>query len=103
MSIKTSLRVNPLFSYLQWHQGSPLLCKSDSSWFQVAVVAMSRSKSARAEVQVFTKSSRFASFIKETVGDMPSPAAATTGNAQSFATSLFLFFTVPITSMFLLS
>lgn len=64
---------------------------------------MSGTKSARADVQVFAKTSRFGSFLKETVGDMPSPAAATTGNAPSLAISLFLFFTLPITSLFLLS
>nr|XP_046233682.1 transmembrane protease serine 9-like isoform X2 [Scatophagus argus] len=84
-------------------EGSPLLCKSDSSWFQVAVVTMSRSKSVRADVQVFAKTSRFGSFLKETVGDMPSPVTATSGNAPSFAISLYVFFTLPITSLFLLS
>ncbi|XP_070846574.1 transmembrane protease serine 9-like [Chaetodon trifascialis] len=86
----------------QGDQGSPLLCKSGTSWFQVAVVSMSRSKSARADIQVFAKTSRFGAFLKETVGDMPSPAETATGNAPHFAISLFLFFAVPITSMFLL-
>ncbi|XP_022599093.1 uncharacterized protein LOC111220318 [Seriola dumerili] len=86
----------------QGDTGSPLLCKSDSSWFQVAVVTMSGSKSVRADIQVFAKTSRFGSFLKETVGDMPSPAAAATGNAPGFTISLFFAFTVPISSMFLL-
>ncbi|XP_041818024.1 uncharacterized protein LOC121624447 isoform X2 [Chelmon rostratus] len=86
----------------QGDQGSPLLCKSDSSWFQVAVVTMSGSKSGRADIQVFTKTSTFGSFLKETVGDMPSPSTTATGNVPRFAISLFLLFTVPITSMFLL-
>ncbi|XP_041672047.1 transmembrane protease serine 9-like [Cheilinus undulatus] len=84
----------------QGDQGGPLLCKSDSSWFQVAVVSVSGSKSARADVQVFTKTSRFGSFLKETVGDMPTPAA--TGKAPSFSISLFLSLAVPFASVFLL-
>lgn len=93
--------INPLFLYLQGDHGGPLLCKSDSSWFQVAVITTSGSKSARADVQVFAKTSRFGSFLKETVGDMPSPAA--TGNAPGFSISFFLSFAVPLTSVFLLS
>ncbi|KAM3592622.1 uncharacterized protein V6R79_022385 [Siganus canaliculatus] len=84
-------------------EGGPLLCKSDSSWYQVAVVSMGARKSLRADLQVFAKASKFASFLKESVGDMPSPAEATTGNAPSVAISIFLFVTVPVTSMFLLS
>ncbi|XP_070708471.1 polyserase-2-like [Pempheris klunzingeri] len=87
----------------QGDQGGPLLCKSDSSWFQVAVVTMSGNKSVRADVQVFTKTSTFGSFLKETVGDMPSPAAAATANAPCFSISFLLSFAVPITSIFLLS
>ncbi|KAG7227827.1 hypothetical protein INR49_013621, partial [Caranx melampygus] len=86
----------------QGDMGSPLLCKSGSSWFQVAVVTVSGSKSGRADIQVFEKTSRFGSFLKETVGDMPTPAAAT-GNAPGFTTSLFFTFAALITYMFLLS
>ncbi|XP_069011772.1 transmembrane protease serine 9-like [Embiotoca jacksoni] len=84
----------------QGDQGSPLLCKSDSSWFQAAVVTMSESKSSCADVQVFAKASKFSSFLKETVGHMPS--LASTGNSPRFSISLFLSFTVPIASMFML-
>lgn len=41
---------------------------------------MSGSKSARADMQVFEKMSKFRSFLKETLDDIPSPAAAATGN-----------------------
>ncbi|TWW81336.1 Prostasin [Takifugu flavidus] len=81
-----------------WHQGSPLLCKSESSWFQVAIVTMSGNKSARADIHVFEKISKFGPFLKETIDDIPSPAAATTGNAIS----LFLFFILSFTTLFLL-
>lgn len=91
--------INLVCLHLQGDQGSPLLCKSDTSWFQVAVVSVSESKSLRADIQVFAKTSRYGSFLKETVDDMPSPASAAAG----FSISLFLSFVVPITSMFLLS
>nr|CBN81366.1 Serine protease 27 [Dicentrarchus labrax] len=84
----------------QGDHGGPLLCKSESSWFQVAVV-MSGSKSVRADIQVFAKTSRFGSFLKEIVGDMPTPEAAAAGNAPSFAISLSLFFAMSITSIFI--
>ncbi|XP_037319140.2 transmembrane protease serine 9-like isoform X2 [Pungitius pungitius] len=98
-------------------QGSPLLCKSDSSWFQVAVVTITGKKSVRADVQVFAKTSRFGSFLRETVGDIPSPAAAATGNltaatvdltaatgnAEGFSPLLLLSYAVPVASVFLLS
>lgn len=60
---------------------------------------MSGNKSAQADVQVFEKASKFGTFLKETVGDMPSPAAAATGNAPNSAIFLFLFFSVFITSV----
>ncbi|KAM7381723.1 hypothetical protein PAMA_012523 [Pampus argenteus] len=85
----------------QGDQGGPLLCKSDSSWFQVAIVTTGGSKSIHADIQVFSKTSRFRSFLKETVGDMPSPA--TTGGAAGFSVSSLLSFFAPIISMFLLS
>ncbi|CAJ1080986.1 LOW QUALITY PROTEIN: uncharacterized protein LOC119010001 [Xyrichtys novacula] len=85
----------------QGDEGAPLLCKSDSSWFQVAVVSVSGSKSTRADVQVFTKTSTFGSFLIETVGDMPTPTA--TGNAQSFSVSLLFSFTIPVATVFLWS
>lgn len=90
-----------LLLHLQGDQGGPLLCKSESSWFQVAVVTTGESKSVRADIQIFAKTSRFGSFLKETVGDMPSPAA--TGGAAGFSVSSFLSFFVTIASMFLLS
>ncbi|XP_077959731.1 uncharacterized protein LOC120819052 isoform X3 [Gasterosteus aculeatus] len=115
----------------QEDQGGPLLCKSGSSWFQVAVVTISGTKSVRADVQVFAKASRFGSFLRATVTDIPSPAedatgnsaaatmnstaatgnsaaatgnvTAATSNAESFSISLLLSFAVPMTSVFRLS
>ncbi|KAF7659518.1 hypothetical protein LDENG_00295840 [Lucifuga dentata] len=85
-------------------QGGPLLCKSDSSWFQVAVVTVDGSKSVHEDVQVFAKTARFGSFMKETVGNMPSPAAnPTTGDAPGYSISFLISFTVPVISIFLLS
>lgn len=76
-----------------------MLCKSESSWFQVAI---SGKKSDLADVQVFARTSRFSSFIQKTVGSLPYPAAAA-DNAQALSIHLLLSFTVPIASMFLLS
>uniref|UniRef100_G3NYA9 Peptidase S1 domain-containing protein n=1 Tax=Gasterosteus aculeatus aculeatus TaxID=481459 RepID=G3NYA9_GASAC len=67
----------------QEDQGGPLLCKSGSSWFQVAVVTISGTKSVRADVQVFAKASRFGSFLRATVSDIPSPAEDATGNSAA--------------------
>ncbi|XP_026170760.1 transmembrane protease serine 9-like [Mastacembelus armatus] len=86
----------------QGDEGSPLLCKSDSSWFQVAVVTVSDIKSVHGVVQVFSKTSRFRSFLKETVGNLLSPSPAAIGSAPTFSISLFLFFAVFITCKFLL-
>ena len=55
------------------------MCQSDSSWFQVAVVTVGDTKRRkRSDIQVFAKASRFGSFLKETVGDLPTPAVETT-------------------------
>ena len=65
-------------------------------------------KSARRELQVFAKASQFGSFLKETVGELPTPDVETTddpsifGDAARFPVSL-LSFAVPILSMLLVS
>lgn len=76
---------------------------ADSSWFQVAIVTGSGSRSVHAEVNVFPKTSRYESFLKEAVDDIPAPAAATAGNEPNFAVSLFLLFILPSSSVYLLS
>ncbi|XP_030611093.1 polyserase-2-like [Archocentrus centrarchus] len=83
-------------------QGSPLLCKSESLWFQVGVVTVSGNALSHADVDVFTKISRFESFLKEKVGQTPAPAALLTGNSPDFSVSLLLSFAVLIISVFLL-
>ncbi|XP_028287528.1 transmembrane protease serine 9-like isoform X2 [Parambassis ranga] len=89
----------------QGDQGSPLLCNSDSGWFQVAVVTVNESKSTHADIQVFAKTSRFGSFLKETVYDLPSPPPPPppTGNSPGSLVSLLLSFIVPVFSVFLMS
>lgn len=59
---------------------------------------MSGNKSAHGDIHVFEKVSKFEPFLKETIDDIPSLAATTTGNAMS----LFLFFILPISTLFLL-
>lgn len=76
-------------------QGSPLLCKSESSWFQVAVVTVYESRLSHGDVDVFTKISRFGSFLKEIIDETPSPAALLTGSSPDFSVSLLMFFCCP--------
>ncbi|XP_026018660.1 prostasin-like isoform X3 [Astatotilapia calliptera] len=84
-------------------QGSPLLCKSESSWFQVAVVTVCESRLSHGDVDVFTKISRFGSFLKEIIDETPSVATLLTGSSPDFSVSLLIFFAVLIISLFLLS
>ncbi|XP_054611716.1 uncharacterized protein LOC129169362 isoform X2 [Dunckerocampus dactyliophorus] len=86
---------------LQGDEGGPLLCKSDSSWFQAAVVTAGQSKSLRADIQVFSRPSRFGSFLKETVGDLPSPAPSSSAGAPLSCGSLLLSFFVTLSSSYL--
>ncbi|XP_056152889.1 transmembrane protease serine 9-like [Lampris incognitus] len=88
----------------QVDQGGALLCQSDSSWFQAAVVIMDETSiRAHTDIQTFTKVSRFGTFLKETVGDMPSPATPATGNASLLSVSLFLSLSVSLLSLLLLT
>ncbi|KAL7850297.1 hypothetical protein SRHO_G00196460 [Serrasalmus rhombeus] len=99
----------------QTNKGGPLMCKIGQSWIQAAVLTLasnsstntSSSNSTRAasvsDVQVFTKTSNFSSFLNSTVGSFP-PKASTTSSSTtinpvgSSASSLFSF-----TSLLLLS
>uniref|UniRef100_A0AAR2L979 Peptidase S1 domain-containing protein n=1 Tax=Pygocentrus nattereri TaxID=42514 RepID=A0AAR2L979_PYGNA len=99
----------------QTNKGGPLMCKIGQSWVQAAVLTLasnsstntSSSNSTRAasvsDVQVFTKTSSFSSFLNTTVGSFP-PKASTTSSSPtinpvgSSASSLFSF-----TSLLLLS
>ncbi|KAL3967662.1 phylloquinone omega-hydroxylase/docosahexaenoic acid omega-hydroxylase [Sarotherodon galilaeus] len=74
---------------------NPLLCKSESSWFQVAVVAVYESRLSHGDVDVFTKISRFGSFLKEIIDETPSPAALLSGGSPDFSVSLLMFFCCP--------
>ncbi|KAM4624488.1 uncharacterized protein ACJ7VT_005337 [Polymixia lowei] len=81
----------------QGDQGGPLLCQSDSSWYQAAIVTVGGTRtSPRADIQTFTRTSRFGSFLKETVGDMPSPETTATGDAPVVSLSFFLSLAVSI-------
>ncbi|XP_063076729.1 uncharacterized protein LOC134466782 [Engraulis encrasicolus] len=71
-------------SYMDIRQGdvgSPLMCKSDQSWYQAATImtvpGAGRSR-AQPTLLSFTKPSEFGEFLRETVGDLPSPLAPTT-------------------------
>ncbi|XP_063337905.1 polyserase-2-like [Pelmatolapia mariae] len=76
-------------------QGCPLLCKSESSWFQVAVVTVYKSRLSHGDVDVFTKISSFGSFLKEIIDETPSAAALLTGSSPDISVSLLMFFCCP--------
>ncbi|XP_046906693.1 uncharacterized protein si:dkey-32n7.7 isoform X2 [Hypomesus transpacificus] len=90
----------------QGDQGGPLMCQSGSSWFQAGLITTDNSRAARAEkIQTFAMTSVFGAFLKETVGDMPSPAtvAPAVGKAAHIFLPLFFSLSLPILSIFLLS
>uniref|UniRef100_A0AAV2LDW7 Peptidase S1 domain-containing protein n=1 Tax=Knipowitschia caucasica TaxID=637954 RepID=A0AAV2LDW7_KNICA len=78
----------------QGDQGGALLCQSGASWFQAAVVSMGGARTRSDSVRVFTKTSTFASFLKDAVGDMPSAAAVHTaasgGSSVGLSAALLL-------------
>nr|XP_057918663.1 uncharacterized protein LOC131110034 [Doryrhamphus excisus] len=91
----------PSLDIQQRDEGGPLLCKSDSSWFQVAVVTASQSQSLRNDIQIFSRTMRFGSFLKETVGDLPSPEPSSSAGAPLCYGSLVLCFFGTLTSSYL--
>ena len=65
------------------------MCKSGNSWTQVAGLpnvmgnsSMVRSERA-ADQSMFTSTAQFASFLRETLGSLPSPAVVTTTTAPT--------------------
>ncbi|KAM9715737.1 polyserase-2 [Menidia menidia] len=86
----------------EFDQGGPLLCKSDSLWFQAAVVTMNESTFAPENVQVFVRMSRYQSFLKDRVSNIAFPERIVRGTSPSFSTSIFMYFTLPIALIFLL-
>ncbi|XP_061765385.1 uncharacterized protein LOC133558198 isoform X3 [Nerophis ophidion] len=92
----------PSFDIQQMDEGGPLVCKSDSSWFQAAVVTTGQSRSLRADIQVFTRTKRFEAFLRETVGDLPSPAASSSAVMPGCCGSSLLCFFVTLTFSYLM-
>lgn len=72
---------------VQGDSGGPLMCKLDGSWFQAAVLlAETNSTRQRADVMVFTKLSRFQTFLSDTVGSFLAPPS-TNSNTNSTTSS----------------
>ncbi|XP_026102150.1 transmembrane protease serine 9-like isoform X2 [Carassius auratus] len=76
----------------QGDQGGPLMCKLGQSWIHAAVLTIptlinsTASRSARAQdVQVFTKTSSFVSFLTSVVGSLPLKATNSTSSTTSAA------------------
>ncbi|XP_044187046.1 uncharacterized protein LOC122966781 [Thunnus albacares] len=66
------------FTLEQDDSGGPMMCQIDGSWFQAAVLSGNNTTTnqTRADpVMVFTKLSRFQSFLAQTVGAFLSPAS----------------------------
>lgn len=110
------------FTLEQDDSGGPLMCQIDDSWFQAAVLSVNNSTAntttnqTRADpVMVFTKLSRYQSFLAQTVGAFLSPASTnsttpnstvstmttTTTSAGSPAHPFFFFFHLLVFSVFL--
>lgn len=97
-----------LLSVVQTDTGGPIMCQVDGSWFQAAVLSASNNigNQTRADqVMVFTKLSRYQTFLARTVGGFLSPASnnnstvnstvsstTSSSNAGSPAHSFFFFF-----------
>ncbi|XP_030649808.1 transmembrane protease serine 9-like [Chanos chanos] len=77
----------------QGDAGGPLMCKQGVAWFQAAVLTVANSTSnsssssnstsrsnvaPRADIQVFTRTSRYNSFLDNTVGSFPPRPSTTT-------------------------
>ncbi|XP_048848163.1 prostasin-like isoform X1 [Brienomyrus brachyistius] len=62
----------------QGDAGDPLLCKQGSTWFQAAVITTNTSGSTKAASQTITlsKVSQFATFLQNTVSNLPTTSAA---------------------------
>ncbi|XP_039509990.1 transmembrane protease serine 9-like [Pimephales promelas] len=99
----------------QGDEGGPLMCKQGLSWIHAAVLTSSRSRSSlRQDVQVLSKTSSFASFLRTVVGPFPpkvtsatttstnNPEAAPDGS-QAFSSISFtvLFFSLTVFQIFL--
>ncbi|XP_048848238.1 transmembrane protease serine 9-like [Brienomyrus brachyistius] len=84
-------------SSLTGYTGGPLVSKRRGSWFQGAVIMTGNSSTRAASEQVFTKTSKFKSFIGDVVGLLPQPSRA----GQHFSALLSL--TLPLLSLSLMS
>ncbi|XP_042249225.1 transmembrane protease serine 9-like [Thunnus maccoyii] len=84
------------FTLEQGDSGGPLMCQVDNSWYQAAVLSVNKNTASQTQadpVMVFTKLSRYQSFLAQTVGEFLSPASS--------AGSPTLFFHLLVFSVFL--
>ncbi|XP_038565942.1 transmembrane protease serine 9-like isoform X2 [Micropterus salmoides] len=78
------------FTLGQGGSGGPVMCKQGSSWFQAAVLSVENNSTSQTRadpVMVFTKLSRFETFLTQTVGTFLSPASNTTTTTTSSSTA----------------
>lgn len=69
--------IYPFSDSFQEDVGGPLVCKSDQSWFQAGIImGPSQRNFARAQdILTLSKPAMFSAFLRNTVGDLPTPAA----------------------------
>ncbi|XP_030649811.1 transmembrane protease serine 9-like [Chanos chanos] len=92
-----------LVDFQQGDAGGPLMCKQGVAWFQAAVLTVANSTSnssgssnstsrsnvvPRADIQVFSRTSRYNNFLDNTVGSFPPRASnSTSSNTTAFNTT----------------
>ncbi|KAI4891702.1 hypothetical protein NFI96_033342 [Prochilodus magdalenae] len=74
-----------VMSLVETDKGGPLMCKIGQSWVQAAVLTLSgnSTKTTRASVQVFTKTSSFSNFLQKVVESFPPKTNPTTTTATT--------------------
>ncbi|XP_044187008.1 transmembrane protease serine 9-like [Thunnus albacares] len=87
------------FTLEQGDSGGPMMCQVDGSWYQAAVLSGNKNTASQTladPVMVFTKLSRYQSFLAQTLGEFLSPA--TSGGSPTLP---FFFFHLLVFSVFL--
>ncbi|XP_038565989.1 serine protease 41-like isoform X2 [Micropterus salmoides] len=77
------------FTLGQGDAGGPVMCKQGGSWFQAAVLSVENNSTSQTQadpVMVFTKLSRFQTFLAQTVGTFLSPASNTSSTTAATST-----------------
>ncbi|XP_038590730.1 polyserase-2-like [Micropterus salmoides] len=74
------------FTLAQGDAGGPMMCKLGGSWFQAAVLSVQNNSTSQTRadpVMVFTKLSRFQTFLAQILGTFLSPASTSSSTAAT--------------------